>query len=266
MAIAAYAFLIGGAPNFAVFLLVVAGLVMAVSIYRHNFFEGRSRRAQFIGETLVSLCVALVLAVLWFTLRPDPPPRAEVVTNSQPTPLTREDISEAVRKEIAPLLGPTFTEKIERVTIRLSATHSYTYPVEGLEKQNVLRLGEHVPFKLHVSNNKLFADVKLWNSGKPPVEIKNNEFIVRPTNWDRNSSAQVLEIVDEHQRPVFQMIYRTASVVEIRGLFSGSDGGLVIFNEKGMIGNPRNLADIERFRPKPIFRYPSWQYPHEYLR
>lgn len=86
MAIAAYAFLIGGAPRFAVFLLVVSWLVMAVSIYRHNFFEGRSGRIQLIGETLVSLCVALALALLWAALRPDPSLQAEDVGRRPDSP------------------------------------------------------------------------------------------------------------------------------------------------------------------------------------
>jgi hypothetical protein len=69
MAIAAYAFLIGGAPKFAIVLLVTAWLMMAVSIYRHNFFEGKSKRVRIIGQTLISGLLVIVLIVLWVSLR-----------------------------------------------------------------------------------------------------------------------------------------------------------------------------------------------------
>lgn len=76
MAIAAYAFLIGGAPKFAIVLLVIAWLIMSVSIYRHNFFEGKSKPAQVIGHILLPGLLAVVLIVLWFYLRPEiSPPR-----------------------------------------------------------------------------------------------------------------------------------------------------------------------------------------------
>jgi len=71
--------LIGGAPRFAIVLLCVAWLMISVSIYKHRFFERRSRRAQILGNVFACSSVAIILVVAWLRLipshqSPEPPP------------------------------------------------------------------------------------------------------------------------------------------------------------------------------------------------
>lgn len=109
MALAAYAFLIGGAPKFAIFLLVIAWLVITVSTYRHNFFEDKSRPTQLIGQTLVSLAVAVVLFLLWFILLPKAPVGGNAIVLPQPMPMPSvvpSPISQPVKAQALPTPMP----------------------------------------------------------------------------------------------------------------------------------------------------------------
>ena len=71
LTIAAYAFLLEGAPTFSVILLMIAWGLIAVAIYRHNFFEGKSRRLQITGNIVIPGLVAVIFAVTWLALRPE---------------------------------------------------------------------------------------------------------------------------------------------------------------------------------------------------
>jgi|GEM_PF-5805033 len=70
VALAAYAFEIGGAPRFAVVLLVIAWLVFTISIFRHGFFERSSKTARFIYQSVISLVIAVMLIITWVLLHP----------------------------------------------------------------------------------------------------------------------------------------------------------------------------------------------------
>ena len=66
-------------------------------------------------------------------------------------------------------------------------------------------------------------------------------------DWDRNFSANAVEVVDTNQRPVFQMIRKRANLIQLSGLFVSSKG---------------TVFDV---RPaKPLFKYPSWRHLGEY--
>jgi hypothetical protein len=71
MALAAYAFLIGGTPKFSIILLIIAWLIILISVFRHNFFERRAKKIQLIGSASISLCIALALVLAWILLRPE---------------------------------------------------------------------------------------------------------------------------------------------------------------------------------------------------
>ena len=123
--------------------------------------------------------------------------------------------------------------------------------------------GGFKPIRFYVDNGKFYADVGLYGgSGLPPVEVKHNEFIVRPMNWDRNSDKNALEVVNELERPIFQLVYRSPGHVVINGIFQ-APGWLVLANEDGAttIANPPTQV---AFALKRIFKYPSWKYPGQH--
>lgn len=156
---------------------------------------------------------------------------------------------------------PTFREKVERVTIEMGGI-PMTNDIDTLRKQKVmpLDLNGYYPVIAYVEGNKLYADVTVYGgSGKPPIEIKHNEFAVRPLNWDKNSNQKALEIVNEKQEPVFQMIYKSETHLVINGIFPFT-GGVMFVNEKGMLHNP--IPPV-KFSIKRIFKYPSLEYPGE---
>ena len=159
-------------------------------------------------------------------------------------------------------MQPTFKEKIEKVVVWIGAI-GMEFSAEQAAKTIPVSVGGAVPVHLHVTGGRLFADVEIWNGGdKPPVEVKDNEFVLRPPSWDRNSNEQALEIVDENQKVVFQLIYKTSSVVVVNGLFPGTHGQFLLASPDGFIINPSSEQLLEN-RPKPLFRYLSWQHPHE---
>ncbi|MBI5576365.1 MAG: hypothetical protein HY896_08375 [Deltaproteobacteria bacterium] len=125
------------------------------------------------------------------------------------------------------------------------------------------RFGDFVPVTLCMKGDELFFSFKLWGgNGKPPIEVENNEFKVRPVNWDRNSSANALEVVDEKQVPIFQMVRKTPSHIVVNGIFPNPSGGIWVFGPAGAFGPAPEVPS--NFKLKAIFRYPSWKYPGQY--
>ena len=115
---------------------------------------------------------------------------------------------------------------------------------------------------LYAQNGKVYIDVALTDgSGHLPVEIRKNVFVIRPPNWDRNSSATALEVVNENLVPVFQLIFRSPSQIQINGIFPTPKGDLLVVEESRVRLNPPlpTLFSIKR-----IFKYPSWKYPGQY--
>jgi hypothetical protein len=65
MAIAGYGFILAGAPRFGFWLLVIAWIVMSMSIWRHRFFEGRSKASEFMNNLITCGLVGILLFVIW---------------------------------------------------------------------------------------------------------------------------------------------------------------------------------------------------------
>lgn len=80
-ALAGYGFLLAGAPGFAIALLFLSWLVTTVAVYRHGFFEGKSRRFEILGNVTISATLAIALVVFWVLLVPH-------TTNSIPSVTT----------------------------------------------------------------------------------------------------------------------------------------------------------------------------------
>jgi hypothetical protein len=133
----------------------------------------------------------------------------------------------------------------------------------NLEKSTALNLGGYVPFKLHVKGGVLYCDVTvLGGADDPHVEIKENEFSVKPPNWDKNFSANAFEVVNETGDPVLQLIRKSAGHYVVNGYFPFS-GGLIVATNDGMAIIRRPGVPLPKLQP--IFRYPSWKHSGQYV-
>ncbi len=160
-----------------------------------------------------------------------------------------------------------FREKVEKVSFSLGEGGARDIEtVETLRKEvyEPFMFDDFAPVTLHMKGNVFLFHFKIWGgNGKPPVEVKDNEFIVRNLGYDRNSSANALEIVNADGIPLFQMIRKTPTDIVVNGVFPMPRGGIIIAGPKGMIGNA-SQSDLDGFRLVPIFKYPSWKYPGQY--
>ncbi len=120
------------------------------------------------------------------------------------------------------------------------------------------------PFQIHTVGDKVVIDTTIWGWPLPPVEIVNNNFKVRPTNWDRNSNENALEVVDENSKPRLQVIRVNLSHYRIEGIFPLPSGGAYLAGN----GITYRLGAGEPIPPSfqlaPIFKYPGWKYPGKY--
>jgi hypothetical protein len=155
---------------------------------------------------------------------------------------------------------PTFRERPEIVTISIGGvTSGYLYDHLISQAGTPMSVAGFEPVRLHVKDGKMYADV-LVADGKSPIEIKDNEFVVRPPDWDKNSNQNALEVVDRNNKPVFQLIYKSPTAIQINGIFSAN--GMTIFMSEDTISTtPEGIAKLSL---KPIFKYPSWKYPGQY--
>jgi hypothetical protein len=109
------------------------------------------------------------------------------------------------------------------------------------------------PFGIFLENGHLYAEAKIYNGpGLPAVEVKKNDFLLRPMNWDRNFTDAALEIVNEKSQPVLQVIYKRKGLIQIQGIFRSPEGG-------GIYEAPEPPEALPR-----IFKYPSWKYKGQY--
>jgi len=134
----------------------------------------------------------------------------------------------------------------------------------GKDKPGPINVGGMVPVRLHVTRNVLYCDVTVWGGqGQPAIEIKNNEFSVRPPGWDRNYSTNAVEVVDGAGVPVFQIIRRTPSHYVVNGYFPFPDGRTILATDQGTTVASGSIT-IPRDALRPIFKYPSWKYLGKY--
>jgi hypothetical protein len=190
---------------------------------------------------------------------PKLPPEKE-----KPQTLAPRKVPESPRRALSAPEAQTFRERIENYTFSLGGGGVHvTYSVDALRAgpKDPFYLGGFSPVRVYLDDEKLFADCVVYaGPGLPPVEVKKNEFVVRPANWDRNFSSKALEIVDSQQNAVFQLIYKTASHIVVNGIFP-FPGGLILAGESGMLVSPTLPTT---FRLNRIFKYPSWKYSGQY--
>lgn len=115
--------------------------------------------------------------------------------------------------------------------------------------------GDSRSITAYIEGRKLYVDALLYYApDEPPLQLTHNELEGRPRKWDRNLDDSALEIVDENLVPRFQLIYKDARTVLLRGVFQFR-GGAVVFEEDAshfFIYSRENEVKIAR-----IFQYPS---------
>jgi hypothetical protein len=161
---------------------------------------------------------------------------------------------------------PTFTEKMEDVNFSVGEEGAtFTFPLSSLKGGVVIpfNFSGDVPFRFYVDNGKPYIDVTIFRDvNLPPVELRHNELVGRPPNWDMNSDSKSLEIVNENEDPVFQLYYKNPSHVVVNGVFA-IPGGVFIASKSG--AQAIRTQDLPtKFPLKRIFKYPAWKYPGQY--
>lgn len=142
VALAAYAFLFGGAPRwFPLLLLVASWLIISLSVYRHRFFEGRPSLAQVVANAIVYALVGFVLIIFWLLLVPTHAPSTIAdshVPVEQPSPL---DSRLTVVPSSSPKASPSqkATPSLERPRIeRLEALNGIKVTGGKANRLNIL--------------------------------------------------------------------------------------------------------------------------------
>jgi hypothetical protein len=119
------------------------------------------------------------------------------------------------------------------------------------------------PFKAYLDSGKLFFDANVFaGSDQPPIQIRRDVIHGLPFGWDGNYSGRALEIVSTDTLPVFQLLFTSEDSVRIRGVFQVRQG-LIIVDESGV--STAQKRRVLFYGTRPIFKYPSWKYPHQIM-
>lgn len=122
-----------------------------------------------------------------------------------------------------------------------------------------INLGGYKPIRFYLDKGRLFADVSIYGGpNKPPIEVKHNEFTVRVPGFDKNFDDTALEVVNDHNSPVFQLIYKTPYHIVVNGIFP-SPSGLMLANNDGFFGSMPFIP--KSFKIDTLFKYPSKKFP-----
>ena len=145
-------------------------------------------------------------------------------------------------------------------------TNKWTFQTSEMKKQfpftrmTMIDVGK-VPFTINFDDkNNLQINATVYQS-KDTVGavIKNNDFAVVDTAWDRNWDATAFEIVDEHQIPIFQIDRSSWGVLHIRGTFIAENGNVFFINDREVRITPTGPVEP----PLRIFVYPGNAHFHE---
>lgn len=183
------------------------------------------------------------------------------VTKS-PHKVNRDQVQESAPQEATtnpigpPEKEPTFKEALGDFVVVLGG---HVHRISKLStKGNPARIapfGDSRSITAYVEGGKLYVDALLYYApDEPPLELTHNELGGTPRKWDRNFDDSALEIVDENLVPRFQLIYKDARTVLVRGVFQFQRGA-VVFEENAshfFIFSRENEVKITR-----IFQYPS---------
>jgi hypothetical protein len=121
-----------------------------------------------------------------------------------------------------------------------------------------------------VSNDQLLVDADVFTSiGQPPMRVRRNEISGRrlgrtweQRGWDKQSTSNALEIVNENYSPVLQIIYLDNAEVVITGVFVSGERAVILTAEETVFALKSQLDEfLKHWKIKRLFKYPSWRYP-----
>jgi hypothetical protein len=270
-------------------LLIVCGFCILLAFHRAKVVEGETRLFQIAAYSLLFALTTGGLYGMRILIKKKVPsfPTSEelrqIVTKavsdalSKRTPVTEiRNVPSKTDREHG-LEQPAFREDIKDITVALGGDpESGNYGMattesierlrrEGGKSSRAFNFFGYRPVEIHLEGEKLSLSFRVWaGEGESPIEIKDNRFTVRPVNWDLNSTATALEVVNQANNPVFQMVRRRTSVLIINGIFPLPDGGVIIATPHGARAVKPPPQSPEEYKLKPIFKYPSWKYPGVY--
>ncbi len=185
---------------------------------------------------------------------------------------------------------PGFDVNITRYTVDFPSMAPISFTPKDLETPKVLDgfVNGIKPVTMYTIDGHLYVDVIIWkNSGVDDISIKRNKLSGTPDGWDVNSNSRAFEVVDSSLLPMFQLIYKSTSEIELRGIFIYGGFGLTSVDANGRMSpmafysvpvdlhsplgghyfgmssyppTPQVRAIYEQANPR-IFKYPSYKYP-----
>lgn len=170
---------------------------------------------------------------------------------------------------------PEISETFTRVQLSMGSSNFF-YDVSRLREHPVNPLDQinpMVPMSLYIKGAKLCVDIALYVAGFPGgLRIGCNQFDVTgsPQGWDYNSTSRAVEVINQEGNPVFQLVFLSPSHISVAGTFA-TDTHVVWINESGIHAIAKFLVESGGSgitipaSPKPIFKYPAWKHPGEYI-
>jgi hypothetical protein len=267
--------IIGGIVGVLVYapVSIVCGVCIALAFHRAGVVAGEKWRKQAAAYIVLAVLLAVGLYGLHTIIIKNLPHLAtatEIVDEWQKRfGKPQEQPNErAGQPPTAPSNQPQFgelTEKVEVIDFTVAGLTAGE-EVENLKKgprQPFLWAG-FAPITAYIDKrNRLHYKIKFWDgTRKSPIEINDNDFVVRDPFLDRNFNRNALEVVKDG-KPIFQMIRENPSHIIINGIFVLPDGKILLGKDFHSIYNP--LVIPESFKLEPIFKYPSWKYPGRFI-
>jgi hypothetical protein len=118
---------------------------------------------------------------------------------------------------------------------------------------NIAPFADARAIQAYIENDKVYVDAVLYYSPGQSLQLAHNELRDRPPKWDVNFDDSAIEIVDEKLIPRFQLIYKDARTVILRGVFQFPSGSVVFEDHaRFFIGSTEDTVNIAR-----LFKYPS---------
>jgi len=155
----------------------------------------------------------------------------------------------------------------QKMALLVFGGNTQSRPVEAMRQgADIVPIGgvEPMPLRVYLANGRLNADANMIDPETgAQISVRGGKVSIDgPGTIDYNYSDNALEVVDSHQRPVFQMIQKHESTLDVYGVYAinGGRGGFFIADEHG-VEIARELRPLALTR---VFRYPAWKYPGEY--
>ena len=170
------------------------------------------------------------------------------------------DALQAERSRQSMWLPPELPLECELVSVTFGGQTSSDAPAK-MHTNAGFQFGNNQPFRAYVRSNRFFVEAEFASDTRAShrLKIANGQVSSIPPSCDKNFNANAFEIVDNLNKPILQLIYKTPEHVVINGLFEG--GGVRTF---AFGGTTRTFPQTQPFPLAPdrvaYFKYPSSKY------